>query len=97
MHDAPLRQIIRVGVVLRHAVIPDRHVIFLPAPAHLKLRFGDVSKQEVQQSVALFRRQVDDPRGEAFIDEQRLPAADRVGAHHRMQQRRVFCTASCQR
>jgi hypothetical protein len=39
VHNAPLRQVIGVGVVLGDAVIPNRHIVRLPAPAHLKLRF----------------------------------------------------------
>ncbi len=54
MHDPPLRQIVGVGVMLRHPVIPDSDIVRLPAPAHLKLRFSDMSKQEVQQRCALF-------------------------------------------
>ena len=53
MHNAPLRQVIGVGVVLSDAVIPNRHVVRLPAPAHLEVRFSNVSKQEAEQRLAL--------------------------------------------
>ena len=90
MHNAPLRQVIGVGVVLGDAVIPNSHVVRLPAPAHLKVRFSDVSKQEAEQRLALFLRHVDDAGSKALIDKQRLLPGHRMGAHHRMQQRRIF-------
>ncbi|MNU08521.1 hypothetical protein D3C72_2546030 [compost metagenome] len=71
--------------MLRHAVIPNGDVIFLPAPAHLELRLGNVSKQEVQQRVTFLRCQINNSGRETFVDEQRLPAADRVGTYHRVQ------------
>ncbi len=46
MHNPPLWQVIRIGIVLSHAVIPNRNIIRLPAPAHLKLRFSDMGKQK---------------------------------------------------
>ncbi|EFW11996.1 hypothetical protein SSYM_1632, partial [Serratia symbiotica str. Tucson] len=76
--------------MLRHAVIPERHVIFLPAPTHLKFRFGNMGEQEVQQRVTLLHCQIDNPRGETFVDEQRLSSTDRMGTHYRVQQRWVF-------
>ena len=90
MHNAPLRQIVGIGVMLRHPVIPDSDIVRLPAPAHLKLRFGDMGKQEAQQRRALFLGHVDNPRGKAFINEQRLLAGHRVGTHHRVQQGRML-------
>lgn len=85
MHDPPLRQIVGVGVMLGHPVIPDSDIVRLPAPAHLKLRFSDMSKQEVQQRCALFLTHLDNSRGKPFINEQRLLAGHRVGTYHRMQ------------
>ncbi len=90
MHDPPLRQIVGIGVMLRHPVIPDSDIVRLPAPAHLKLRFSDMSKQEVQQRCALFLAHLDNSRGKPFINEQRLLAGHRVGTHHRVQQRRML-------
>ena len=90
MHDPPLRQIVGVGVMLRHPVIPDSDIVRLPAPAHLKLRFSDMSKQEVQQRCALFLTHLDNSRGKPFINEQRLLAGHRVGTHYRVQQRRML-------
>ena len=46
MHNPPLWQVIRIGIVLSHTVIPNRNIIRLPAPTHLKLRFGDMGKQK---------------------------------------------------
>ncbi len=46
MHNPPLWQVIRIGIVLSHAIIPNRNIIRLLAPAHLKLRFGDMGKQK---------------------------------------------------
>lgn len=48
MHHPPLRQVIRIGVMLRHTVIPNRHITLLPAPAHLKLRLRDMGEQKAQ-------------------------------------------------
>ena len=67
MHNPPLRQIVGVGIVLRDAIIPDRHVILLPAPAHLKLRFGNVREQEPQQRIALLLRDINNARREAPV------------------------------
>ena len=49
-----------------------------------------MSKQEVQQRCALFLTHLDNSRGKAFINEQRLLAGHRVGTHYRMQQRRML-------
>ncbi len=77
--------------MLRDAVIPDRQIVLLPAPAHLELRFGDVREQEAKQRLTLFFRYVHDARGEPFIHKQRLFARHRMGPHHRVQQRGMFC------
>ena len=90
MHNAPLRKIIGVGIVLRHPVIPNSHVVRLPAPAYLELWFGDMGKQETQQRLALFLADVHNSGSETFIHKQRLLTAHRMRAHHRMQQRRVL-------
>ena len=42
--NPPLWQVIRISIVLSHAVIPNRNIIRLPAPAHLKLRFSDMGE-----------------------------------------------------
>ncbi len=44
MHNPSLWQVIGIGIVLGHAVIPNRNIIWLPAPAHLKLRFSDMGE-----------------------------------------------------
>ena len=44
MHNPPLWQVIGIGIVLSHAVIPNRNIIRLPAPTHLKLRFSDMGE-----------------------------------------------------
>lgn len=77
--------------MLRDAVIPDRQIVLLPAPAHLELRFGDVREQEAKQRLTLFFRYVHDARGEPFIHKQRLLSGHRMGTHHRVQQRGMFC------
>ena len=47
MHCATsLWRVIGIGIVLGHAVIPNRNIIWLPAPAHPKLQFGDMGKQK---------------------------------------------------
>jgi len=85
MHNAPLRQIVGVGVVLGDAVIPDGDIVRLPAPAHLKFRLCNMGKQKVQQCLTLFFAQFDNPRGKAFVNKQRLFAADRMGTHDRVE------------
>ena len=90
MHDAPLWQVIRICIMLRHAVIPDSHVIWLPAPAHLKLWFRNMREQEAEQRLTLFLRHIDNARGEAFVDKQRLLTTHRMGSNHRMPQRRML-------
>ena len=97
LHNPSLRQVIRIGVMLRDAVIPDRQIVLLPAPAHLKLGFRDMRKQEAEQRLALFLRYVHDTRGKPFIHKQRLLSGHRMRTHHRVQQRRMFSTASSQR
>ena len=77
--------------MLRDAVIPDRQIVLLPAPAHLKLRLRDMRKQETEQRLALFFRYVHNARGKPFVHKQRLLAGHRMGTHHRVQQRRMFC------
>ncbi len=76
--------------MLRDAVIPDRQIVLLPAPAHLKLGFRDMRKQEAEQRLALFLRYVHDTRGKPFIHKQRLLSGHRMRTHHRVQQRGMF-------
>lgn len=54
MHYPSLWQVIGIGIVLGHAVIPNRNIIWLPAPAHLKLRFGDMGKQKLNKASLSF-------------------------------------------
>ena len=54
MHNPSLWQVIGIGIVLGHAVIPNRNIIWLPAPAHLKLRFGDMGKQKPNKASLSF-------------------------------------------
>ena len=44
MHHPPLRSVVIYRVMLGNAVIPERHVIFLPAPANGELRAGCVGE-----------------------------------------------------
>lgn len=54
MHNPPLWQVIRIGIVLSHTVIPNRNIIWLPTPTHLKLRFGDMGKQKLNKASLSF-------------------------------------------
>ncbi len=48
MHNPPLWQVIGIGVMLSDTVIPNSDIVGLPAPANLKLRFGDMGEQKRQ-------------------------------------------------
>ena len=48
-------------------------------------------KQEAEQRLTLFFRDVHNARGEPFVHKQRLFPRDRMGTHYRMQQRGMFC------
>lgn len=50
-------------------VVPEGDVAELPSPADGELRFGEMREQERQQRVALLLRELDNPRGEALVDE----------------------------
>ena len=52
MHNAAIRAVVVHGVVLGHAVVPERDVVFLPAPANGVLGAGRVSKEQFQDRLA---------------------------------------------
>ncbi len=85
MHNPPLWQVIRIGIVLSHTVIPNRNIIRLPAPTHLKLRFGDMGKQKKLNKASLSFSLTSTIRVvKPFIHKQRLFTAHRMRSHHRM-------------
>ena len=90
VHDAAVGQVVVHRIVLRDAVVPERDGVRLPVPAHLELRLLDMHEQHVEQRVALVAAQALDAVGEAVIDEQPVRAGFRMGAHHRMDDRRMF-------
>src|SRR6202022_560650 len=55
MHDASLRKVVRDGVVLGDAVIPERDVIHAPAPAQGKFGPPRMREQQGQEGIALAR------------------------------------------
>ena len=90
MHDATSGEIVSIRIMLRDTVIPDSDIVFLPAPANLELRLRNMCKQEGEQRLALFLREVDNPRGETLVNKQRLLTAYRMGTDYRMQQRWIL-------
>ena len=90
MHDAPLRQIVRHRVMMGDAVIPEHHIVHAPMPADGEFRPRRMRKQEGKQRIALARFKFVDVRGESLVDEQTLASRDRMGAHHRMRDRRML-------
>lgn len=89
MHHPPLRAVVVDGVVLGDAVVPEGHVVFLPAPADGEFRAGGVGEEKAQQGVAFGRFQFVDAVGETVVDEQALVPGNRVGTHHRVNHGRV--------
>ncbi|MNH28652.1 hypothetical protein D3C79_888370 [compost metagenome] len=84
MHHPPVRPVIIHRKMLSDAVVPERHVVLLPAPADAELRPRRMGEQQLEQRLALQLAQLIDPRGEPFIDEQRLAAALRVRTNNRV-------------
>ena len=83
VHDAALG-VVRDRVVLRHAVVPDGEIALPPAEADLELRHAGVLEQVAEHRVALLAGDAEEALGEALVDEQRLAAGDRMGAHDGM-------------
>ena len=82
-HDAVLIAVIVDRVVLRRAVVPDRDVAGLPAPAHGVFGRGDVRLEQVEQLLAVIFRQADEALHE-IAEHQRALAGFRMDAHDRM-------------
>ena len=70
------------------SIVPERHVAEFPPPANRELGLGEMNEQEREQRFALFGLQLNDARGEAFIDEQSTPSV-LERANNRMYDRRV--------
>ena len=84
MHHPPGRAVVVHCEVLGHAVVPEGHVVGLPAPADGEFRAGGVGEQQLEDGLAFAVRELIDPGRETFIDEQRFAPADRVRADHRV-------------
>ncbi len=84
MHHPALWTVVVDGVVLGDAVVPEGHVVFLPAPADGELRARGVGEEKAQQGIAFGSLQFVDAVGEAVVDEQTLAPGDGVGAYHRV-------------
>src|ERR1700686_5665509 len=84
MHDAPLGQIVRDGVMVGDAVIPERDVIDAPMPAQREFGTRRMRKQKGQQGIALARTHLVDTGGESLVYEQGFAAGDRMRGRPRM-------------
>src|SRR5690606_5275423 len=82
-HHTVLLGVVVHRVVLGGAVVPDRHVAFLPAPAHGVLQAGDVALEDVEQALRVVAGQALDALDEV-PEQQAAAAAHRVHAHHRV-------------
>src|SRR5579863_6410964 len=90
MHDAPLRQVVRDRVMLGDAVVPERHIVYVPSPADRELGPRSMREQERQQRIALARTKLVNTGGKTIIDEQRFASRHRMRAHYRMRHRRML-------
>src|SRR5476651_450182 len=90
VHHSPLWPVVIDRVMLGHAVVPEGHVVLLPAPADGELWPCRMSKQQLENGFAFSRLQLIDPGGKPIADKQRLAPTHRVRAHYRVRQRRVF-------
>ena len=70
IHHTRMRQEVDSRVMRAEAIIPERNVSKFPAPPNCELWLGHMFEQERQQVVALFGRKLQDPGGEALIDEE---------------------------
>src|SRR6266516_7394957 len=80
----PLWEVVPHGVVLDAAVVPEGDGALLPAEAALEFRRLDVPEEELQDRVALWPLELDDPCREAAVHEERLPAGHGVRADDRV-------------
>src|SRR5581483_2263014 len=90
LHHSPLRPVVRRGVVLHGAVVPERERARLPSESALVLRDGGLLAEEPQQRLAVRALEADEMAREAAVDEERPPARLRVRADDRMLGRRVL-------
>src|SRR5580700_12139819 len=77
-----MRKIVEKGVMLGGAVVPERYRARLPLEAAVEFRRLDMAIEHFQKRVAFVLAQLREAQGEAAVDEQRLPARHRMGAHH---------------
>src|SRR5260364_377705 len=82
-HDAALISVVVDGDVLGRAVVPDRDVALLPAPAHGVLRRGDVGLEQVEQLLTVGLTDADKALDE-IAEQQRALAGLRMHANDRM-------------
>src|SRR5262245_26483851 len=81
---APRRVIVPHRVMLDAAVVPEGDRARLPAEAAVELRRLHVAEQHLEHRLALRARELDDPRGESPIHEQRASPRDGMRADHGM-------------
>jgi hypothetical protein len=79
-----VRPVIPDGMMHRAAVVPECHVVALPAVTDLKLELLAVIEQKVEQHVAFAIGELVDSRRERAIHVQRLPARVGMRPHDRV-------------
>jgi len=82
-HDTVLVAIVIDRIVLGCAVIPDRNIALLPAPAHGVFRGRDVRLEKIEQPLAIVLRDADETLHEVAKHERAL-AGFGMDAHHGM-------------
>ena len=75
---------IRERAVVRAALVPDRHVEGLPAPAALRVRVVEARAQEREQHLALLGVHADDPAYVRAAQVERRTSGHRVDPHQRV-------------
>jgi len=90
MHDTAMGQVVVQRIVLRHAIVPEGEAVRLPVPAHDIFGPLDVFVQQLEKLVAFGRRNSENSRGEAGIDEQAVATGFGMRAHHRMSHWRML-------
>ena len=88
MHVPGRISVIPDGMVHGAAIVPEHQIVDLPPVTVDEGRLRCVLEEVLQQRQTLFLRHVDELSSKSWIYEQRPLAAHRMGAHHRMLNRR---------